>query len=170
MRLTKWIVLGLLGLPIAEIVAVMLVAAAVGWLVVLALLLATSLAGVAVLRLAGRADIAQLRATMAARGAAATAAGAGRPHLVLAGILLLIPGFITDLLSGILLVGPLRRRLVGALARAIRNREPDTGAPQVIDLAPDEWHQVRDRRPEKPAKKIVKSGRAPLEFTVLVRS
>ena len=153
MRLTKWIVVGVLGLPIAEIVAVMLVAAAVGWLVMLALLLATSLAGLAVLRRGGRTDIAQLRAAVAAKGIAGTATGAARPHLVLAGILLLVPGFITDLAGGLILVGPLRRRLGATLGRAMRNHKRDTGAPQVIDLAPNEWHQVEDERPEKSSKK-----------------
>ncbi|MGB9207029.1 MAG: FxsA family protein [Pseudolabrys sp.] len=70
--------------------------------------------------------------------------------VLLAGILLLIPGFITDFLAVLLLVPPLRRVAANAFeARATRH---DRDA--VIDLAPEQWHKVPDpslpkRRREK---------------------
>ena len=54
---------------------------------------------------------------------------------LLAGILLLIPGFITDIIALVLLVGSLRRAFVGAAPR-----QED----RVVDLAPEQWHQVPD--------------------------
>ncbi|MGC1680526.1 MAG: FxsA family protein, partial [Pseudolabrys sp.] len=70
--------------------------------------------------------------------------------VLLAGILLLIPGFITDFLALLLLVPPLRRVAANAFeARATRHDRDG-----VIDLAPEQWHKVPDpslpkRRREK---------------------
>jgi UPF0716 family protein affecting phage T7 exclusion len=72
-----------------------------------------------------------------------------RLALALGGILLLLPGFITDLVGAGLLVGPIRRRLVGTIAEAIARRRRTGGPGAVIDLAPDEWHAV----PDKPRRK-----------------
>jgi UPF0716 family protein affecting phage T7 exclusion len=55
---------------------------------------------------------------------------------LLAGILLLIPGFITDIVALLLLAGSLRRAFVGEQPR-------QNG---VVDLASGQWHQV----PEPP--------------------
>ena len=55
--------------------------------------------------------------------------------MLLAGILLLIPGFITDIVALALLVGLLRRAFVGAAPRQ------EDG---VVDLAPEQWRQVPD--------------------------
>jgi UPF0716 family protein affecting phage T7 exclusion len=60
---------------------------------------------------------------------------AGGGLILLAGILLLIPGFITDIIALVLLVGSLRRAFVGAAPRQ------EDG---LVDLAPEQWHQVPD--------------------------
>jgi UPF0716 protein FxsA len=67
----------------------------------------------------------------------------------LAGILLLLPGFITDLAGASLLIGPVRRRVGAAIGRAIGRRRPRTGARSVIDLTADEWRPVPDPEPGK---------------------
>ena len=55
--------------------------------------------------------------------------------MLFAGILLLIPGFITDIVALVLLVGSLRRAVVGTAPRQ---------ADGVVDLAPEQWHQMPD--------------------------
>jgi UPF0716 family protein affecting phage T7 exclusion len=57
--------------------------------------------------------------------------------------LLLIPGFITDVVGLLLLIGPLRRLMGTLLLRALAPRaagEPD----EIVDLTPDQWRQVPD--------------------------
>ena len=89
MHLSKRIALGLLLLPVAEVAAFLLVAWAIGVLPALALMILTSLAGAAVLRRAGRGQIAQARATLrASSGGSPVGAGV---LLGLAGILLVLP-------------------------------------------------------------------------------
>jgi UPF0716 protein FxsA len=72
--------------------------------------------------------------------------------VLLAGILLLIPGFITDLLALLLLVPPLRRLAATGFDAFAAPRDRN----DVVDLAPEQWHQVPDpslpdqRRNENP--------------------
>ena len=60
---------------------------------------------------------------------------------LLAGFLLLIPGFITDAAGLLLLLAPLRRGLAAALRRG-----PPPAADGVVDLEPEQWHRVPDPR------------------------
>ncbi|MEA2937593.1 MAG: FxsA cytoplasmic rane protein, partial [Alphaproteobacteria bacterium] len=57
MSLLKWTFIGLLLLPVAEMAVFLLVAAMIGWLWAVALFVATSLAGVLLLRQTGRAEL-----------------------------------------------------------------------------------------------------------------
>jgi UPF0716 family protein affecting phage T7 exclusion len=66
---------------------------------------------------------------------------------MLGGILLTFPGFITDAVGAALFVPVVRRWAAGELAtlaggRGRRDRRDD----RVIDLEPDQWHQIPDQR------------------------
>jgi UPF0716 protein FxsA len=58
-----------------------------------------------------------------------------------AGILLLIPGFITDVLAVLLLIAPLRRALVETFGGA----QPPRRADGIVDLEPEQWQRVPDK-------------------------
>ncbi len=144
MNVAKWLLLAVLALPIMELAAFIAVAGAIGFLWALFLAVATSMAGAVVLRHAGGNHIARVRVAMGqgmGQGGftALQADGAGTLTLI-AGILLLIPGFITDVLGLLLLLGPLRRALT---ARLGLKQAPARGT-GVVDLEPEQWHQVPD--------------------------
>jgi UPF0716 family protein affecting phage T7 exclusion len=62
---------------------------------------------------------------------------------MIGGILLVLPGFITDV-AGALLLLPTTRRLIGAaIGRAVKKQRA-ARQPEVLDLAPDEWHQISE--------------------------
>jgi len=138
--MVKWLIITVLLLPAAEIVVFMAMTVILGLPVTLFLMLATSLAGVLVLRRAGRQRIAGFRVAVADSDITAIQANTNGFLMVLAGLFLLLPGFLTDLAGIILLVGPLRRRCGEAIRQALRERER-CGRP-VVDLAPGEWRQV----------------------------
>jgi UPF0716 protein FxsA len=144
--------LGLLLLPIVEIAVFLLIAWAIGFGPTLAAMVLTSVAGGFVLYGVGRGAIAQ--AGEALRAGAGGRAGSGRgDHLMraIAGILLVLPGFVTDLAGACLLIGPLRRRIGAAFGRAAR--KPGRGPGTVIDLEPQEWRRIADRkRPQRKAR------------------
>jgi UPF0716 protein FxsA len=147
MSLVKWSFIGLLVLPAAELATFVLVASLIGWFRAAVLFIVTSVLGVLLLRHSGRRDFERLRSAVAQegiRGLHLETPGAGT---MLGGILLVLPGFITDLLGGILLLGPTRRWLAGTLTRraeAIQRRRRDEQ--HIIDLDPGEWRQLPDQR------------------------
>jgi UPF0716 protein FxsA len=59
---------------------------------------------------------------------------------LLAGVLLLVPGFITDLIGIAVLIPPLRRGIAALLLRSVKSRAARSDG--VVDLEPDEWRQV----------------------------
>lgn len=144
--MVKRIAIALLLLPAAEVAAFLLAVWAIGFLPTLGLMILTSVAGAVVLHRAGRGRIARLRNGMEGRGIAGVAAEGDGVMLAVAGILLVLPGFITDLTGAALLVGPIRRRIRAAIGRGRRVPRAPTGAPAVIDLAPGEWQSVTDRK------------------------
>ena len=132
MNVAKWMLFALLALPVAEFAAFVIVVVVLGLLAALALQAASSFAGLMVLRHAGGAHISRVRAALdEGRVTALSADGTGSLTL-LAGILMLIPGFITDAIGLVLLLATAFRRAPAAT---------DNG---VIDLAPEQWHQVED--------------------------
>jgi UPF0716 family protein affecting phage T7 exclusion len=145
MSLVKWGFMGLLALPVAELVVFMVVALSIGWLPALALFLATSLIGVMVLKRSG-ADFQRFRSDLARQGAGAIQLETPSFAAVIGGILLVIPGFITDV-AGALLLLPWARRWTGkAMGRLFAQSRSAPPSPSVIDLEPDQWHQVPEGR------------------------
>lgn len=156
MNVAKWLLLALLMLPLAEFAAFVAVAVAYGFLTALGLLMAGTLAGVLVLRQAGSNHIARIRVAMSQglERSSFTALSADGPAglMLVSGILLVIPGFITDFLALLLLAGVLMRSLGVALGRSA----PSAHANGVVDLEPEQWHRVDDpalpsRRPDRGA-------------------
>jgi UPF0716 protein FxsA len=148
MSLLKWVFIGLFILPLAEIAALLLVAAMIGWPLTIVCFLATSAIGAFLLQKSGGSELGRLRraiGTDGLRGLHLETPGLGP---VLAAILLVIPGFVTDIVGAALLLPVCRRWAAAMLERAARRRRQrprDKSAPPVIDLEPGEWHQEPDR-------------------------
>ena len=140
MNVAKWLLLGLLALPLLELAVFVAVAATIGIGWALALVVAGSLAGVLVLRHAGGSHIARMRVAVAEGSFTALQADSTGGILLLAGILLVIPGFISDVAALLLLVSPLRRALAAAFGRG----KPPPGPNGVLDLEPEQWRRVPD--------------------------
>ncbi len=106
-----------LGLIFAEIAAFVLVGQAIGVLGTLALTLLAMVAGALLLRWTGVATLLRIRAEVAA-GRAPTRALVDGAIGAIAALLLMLPGFITDLIALLLLI-PVTR---GAIWRGVRRR------------------------------------------------
>ncbi len=143
-----WVLAGLLILPIAELAVFFAIASEIGVLAALILMLATSLAGAAVIGGAGRGARARFRASA---GADTPEAGIPGAFTVIAGILLLVPGFLTDIAGILLLIPALQRRILAKLLRSFgdvrRNAAP------VVELDPDEWQRVAEEDGSKDPKR-----------------
>jgi len=139
MNVAKWLLYALLALPVAELAAFIAVVAAVGFLWAMALLLAGSLAGALILRHAGGNHVARMRVVLGDNRLTALEADGTGVATLLAGFLLLIPGFITDALALVVLVAPLRRALAALLRRGATPKSDG-----VVDLEPEQWRRVPD--------------------------
>jgi UPF0716 protein FxsA len=146
MSLVKWTLIGLLVLPAAELFAFFLVAALIGWLWAAGLFIATSILGALLLRRFGRADLDRLRTAFARDGIRALHLETPGMATMLGGILLIFPGFITDLLGAALLLPTVRRWAAAKLATFARSSRRTPRDDRVIELEPSEWHQIPDRR------------------------
>ena len=93
-----------------------------------------------VLRHAGGSHIARMRVAVGTNNFTSLQADGPGTLTLLAGILLLIPGFITDALGLLLLLAPLRRALAALLGLRPKPAQPDG----VVDLEREQWHQVPD--------------------------
>ena len=146
MSLVKWAIFGLLLLPFVEIALFVVVMVKLGFLAALALTILTSLAGMSVIRYAGKTEVAQVRNAFGERIITRKALD-GRGFLtVLGGFLLILPGFLTDLL-GFLLLLPLTHHLIAAaLRRALISADRTGGRPEAVDLSPGEWRRMPEER------------------------
>jgi len=121
MSLVKWTLIGLFVLPAAELFAFFLMAALIGWFWAAGLFIATSIVGVLLLRRFGRADLDRLRTAFARDGVRALHLETPGMATMLGGILLIFPGFITDLLGAALLLPAVRRWAAAKFATFARS-------------------------------------------------
>jgi UPF0716 protein FxsA len=147
MSLLKWVFFGLLVLPLAEIAVFVAVGAKIGFLAAIALAILTSMAGMAVIRGAGRGEVARVRTAFGDRMISRTELDGAGFLRVIAGLLLLLPGFITDVIGALLLLPVTRRAIHAALRRAVSRAERASGGrPVVVDLEPDQWRRMPEER------------------------
>jgi UPF0716 protein FxsA len=142
MHILRRIALFLLILPLLEVIVFALVATSIGFWNAVLLAIMTSVAGGLLLRAAGQPRMRQFQNSLA--GGAEISSGATGLFTVLAGFLLLLPGFLTDFLAILLLIPAVRQLFGAAIVRTMR-RQGGTATPGVVDLEPGEW---RDAAPE----------------------
>lgn len=149
--MARFFALGLLALPIIEIALFIKVGQAIGLLPTLALVIGAALLGGLLLRQQGLSVLGQLRSNIdAGRLPGRTIADA--MMLGLAALLLILPGFLTDVLALALLLPPVRGWIYSSLAsrvtvvetttsyrRAPDPRDGQLTPPGTIDLDDDDY-------------------------------
>ena len=113
-----WLLLGLVGWPLTEIALFVTLGGAIGLWPTLAIVVGTGLLGISILRGRGMRTFGQLRQTVTMQPRQPL--GEGLVTMV-AAILLVLPGFLTDALGLVLLIPPVQRfvlRRIGVELRA----------------------------------------------------
>ncbi|HEV2088273.1 MAG TPA: FxsA family protein [Cryptosporangiaceae bacterium] len=144
MRIVAGLVALLIVVPTVEIAVILSVGnlIGVGWTI--ALLLTTAFLGAWLLRREGRHYYRALRTALAARRTPATEAAEGA-FLLLGGLMMLLPGFVTDLIGLLLVLRPVRSYAARVLIRRFARRLPPQVANDVFGPM-----QVRSRRGRPP--------------------
>ncbi|MFB6189977.1 MAG: FxsA family protein [Candidatus Nanohaloarchaea archaeon] len=117
--LRYWII-ALLVLPFIDLWLLVEVASVIGFWKTLAVVLLTGLVGAEIIRREGRFVFRKLQASVTAEEVSRNFLEAAM--LLLAGLLLLSPGLITDVMGAMLALRPLRERMVAKLAGRIKDR------------------------------------------------
>ncbi len=141
--MVKWVLAGILVLPLAEFATFVVIGLLIGFGWALLLLALGSAAGLILLRQAGRGRLDRFRKAVTRADAAGLEASARGFLDVGAGLLLLLPGFLTGIAGLALLIGPVRNRAVATVDGLAQKADPERR--RVVDLEPGEWKQVPDR-------------------------
>ncbi len=123
-----WII-GLLGLPLVEIALFVVVGGAIGLWPTLGLVVLAAVAGVALIRLHGFQALAGMRRSIEA-GEDPVGPLAHGALVVLAGLLLIVPGFFTDALGIALLLPPVRRFVIARIGARVSVRMQGRAGPR----------------------------------------
>ena len=134
----------LIGLPLAEIATFIQVGQWLGLGPTLALVLLAGLAGILLIRHQSLATLRAVRAALA-RNQVPAAELADAACVLIAGFLLILPGFISDIVAILLLVRPLRR----AIFRWIGWRGP-VASQQSTTIIAGEYHEIVEPGPGDP--------------------
>jgi len=113
--------LALIVMPVVEVFAFIEVGHAIGWLLAVVLLLGTSALGLGLLGVQGRSAIERVSRAVSERRAPAGAAIDGALGF-LGAALLVVPGFVTDVLGALLIVPPTRTLMRRWLSRRYSGR------------------------------------------------
>lgn len=111
MSLIQWLFLLFLTVPLAEIYVLLEVGSLIGALPTIGAVVLTAVIGAALVRVQGFSTLAQIRDSLN-RGEVPAVALVEGAFLLVAGALLLTPGFITDAIGFACLCPPLRRFLI----------------------------------------------------------
>lgn len=122
------------GVPLFELYLLIQVGSQIGALPTIALSIATAMLGAVLVRIQGFQVMMRVFATLARDELPALAMLEGA-LLLAAGVLLLLPGFVTDLVGFLLLVPGLRRHLIARYLRLPGTPQPppDDSRPRIIE-------------------------------------
>lgn len=120
--------------PVAEIAVFVQVGSRIGAGMTVLLVIASAMVGVWLVRRQGLATATRVQA-MVARGESPALGMLEGLALLAAGVLLVVPGFLTDIAAFVLLIPPLRRGIIGLYLRRVRpegsvaHHPPETDKP-----------------------------------------
>jgi UPF0716 protein FxsA len=137
-----WLILALLALPLIEIALFVVVGGAIGLWATLAWVVISAILGVLTLRFVARLGPISFQRDVGALYNASSPV-AHRALTILAGVLLILPGFFTDAVGLLLLLTPVQTMLIGFLVRLQKRRESENPASVTID---GQWTNVPSAR------------------------
>jgi UPF0716 protein FxsA len=117
------VMLVFLGLPLLEIAVLIQVGQMIGFWPTLGLLVLSAALGMVVIRRQGLSMVGRMFDAMG-QGRLAFASMVDSYAMIVAGCLLIVPGFISDVLGLALLVPPLRRLMLGVMLPGISGQRP----------------------------------------------
>jgi UPF0716 protein FxsA len=133
-----WLILALLALPLIEIALFVVVGGAIGLWATLAWVVVSAILGVLTLRFVARLGPISFQRDVSALYNPSSPV-AHRALTILAGVLLILPGFFTDAVGLLLLLTPVQAGIIGFLVRLQKKRESENPASVTVE---GQWTNV----------------------------
>lgn len=147
MRFTPYLPLLLIAWPIAEIATLVWVGGHLGVINTVGLVLLAAFGGLALFRYVGFGLLKRVQNELSA-GRMPTGTVLEGFIVLVAGILLILPGFLSDVMAVLLLFAPIRRLIIAAIAARVTVSTASSGRPTpqdgIVDLDDDEWERRGD--------------------------
>jgi UPF0716 protein FxsA len=138
-----WLLLALVALPLIEIALFVVIGGAIGLWATLAWVVISAILGILTLRWIARlGPISFARDVNGLRDP--TSPVAARALTILAGVLLILPGFFTDTLGLLLLLQPVQSLLIRVLTKRYRQYHPADGVSMTIEGSWSETTSTQD--------------------------
>jgi UPF0716 protein FxsA len=138
----RFLLLAILSLPIVEIAVLIYVGSSIGVFPTIGLIILTGFLGMMLLRIQGFAVLSRIRAEID-QGQIPDKSLADAAMIALAGIFLIIPGFISDIIGILLFLPPVRALIRSAIGRRVSIVRSSAGArPDVVDLDPADYQRT----------------------------
>lgn len=137
------LLLALLSLPLIEIAVLIMVGSSIGVFPTIGLIILTGVLGTILLRIQGFSVLSRIR-TEIERGEAPDKSVADAAMIALAGLFLILPGFVSDVIGLALFLPPVRaliRSMIGKRVTIIR-RSGRQQRPDVVDLDPADFRRT----------------------------
>jgi UPF0716 protein FxsA len=140
----------LIGVPLGELYVLIRVGGSIGAFPTLYLVVLTAVVGIWLVRRQGFSILSRIHAALD-RGEAPAIEVVEGGLVLIAGLALLVPGFVTDLVGFALLVPPLRDRIVRRLIRKWQaTGAPAEGRQRGPHVIEGDWRRVDDARSDLP--------------------
>jgi UPF0716 protein FxsA len=141
-----FLLLMLLALPLIEIAVLIMVGSSIGVLATIGLILLTGVLGTILLRIQGLSALSRIRDEID-RGQTPDKSLADAAMIALAGLFLILPGFVSDVAGILLFLPPVRaliRSIIGKRVTIVRTsgRSGNATHPDVVDLDPAEFRRT----------------------------
>ena len=157
MRIAPFLLLAFLAVPLVEVAAFVQIGGWIGLWPTLLAIVGTALAGSLVIRRQGIEVATKARARLD-QGQMPVEEGFTGLCLVVAGLLLIVPGFFTDAVGAVLLLPPVRHALYLRFARSVREAEArqrggDGGPPRPSEVIDADYEVVEEPDRQMPPPK-----------------
>lgn len=131
------------GIPLVELYSLIKIGSQIGALPTIGLTILTAVIGAALVRMQGFNALIRVRAA-ADRGEVPALELLEGALILVAGLLLLLPGFFTDAVGFLLLVPPVRRLLIARFVRIVPHRTAAPGDPDGPRVIEGEFRRHED--------------------------
>lgn len=138
--------LALLALPLIEIAVLIVVGSTIGVLPTIGLVILTGVLGMILLRFQGLVVLSRIRSEMGS-GQIPDKTLADAAMIALAGLFLILPGFVSDVMGILLFLPPVRRFIRLMIGRRVTVLRPagtytDRPRPDIVDLDPADYRRT----------------------------